>query len=347
MRPARPAFSLKKPIAPRTFGGDAETLVTRESLAPDRAFPLVYRPRVDDLDLDRWLETNRTRLMEELHRVGAILFRGFSIPTPEAFQDFAAKVCPDLYRNYGDLPRENDTIYKVTPYPHDDTILFHNESSHMGSWPLKQLFYCHEPAAAGGETPIVDCRVISREMDPALLEKFERLQLKYTRNFIPKLDVRWQDFFRTEDPAVVEEKCRANDWHFEWKPGGQLTLHQHSPAVTTHPVTGEKIFFNQIQLHHIAFLKPHIRQSLLEMVPEADLPRNVYFGDGSVLEDQVVRDIEALYWKHAAEFTWQAGDVLIVDNMLVSHARKPYQPPRKMNVAMGDMQTAVDRVAAG
>ena len=37
------------------------------------------------------------------------------------------------------------------------------------------------------------------------------------------------------------------------------------------------------------------------------------------------------------QFQWREGDVLMVDNMLVAHARNPYQGARKIVVAMGEM----------
>lgn len=36
-------------------------------------------------------------------------------------------------------------------------------------------------------------------------------------------------------------------------------------------------------------------------------------------------------------FDWQRGDVVMLDNMLAAHARDPYEGPRKIVVAMGDM----------
>jgi len=33
-------------------------------------------------------------------------------------------------------------------------------------------------------------------------------------------------------------------------------------------------------------------------------------------------------------FSWQRGDLLMVDNMLVCHGRRPFTPPRKILVSM-------------
>ena len=99
------------------------------------------------------------------------------------------------------------------------------------------------------------------------------------------------------------------------------------------------VFFNQLQLHHVSCLQPEVRKSLLSMVKEEDLPRNVYYGDGSPIEDSVLQEIQEIYWKLAVSFQWQPGDVLMLNNMLTAHARNPFVGQRKIVVAMGEMMT--------
>lgn len=44
-----------------------------------------------------------------------------------------------------------------------------------------------------------------------------------------------------------------------------------------------------------------------------------------------------LYEACAVRFDWQKGDVILLDNMLAAHARDPFEGPRKIVVAMGEM----------
>jgi hypothetical protein len=104
------------------------------------------------------------------------------------------------------------------------------------------------------------------------------------------------------------------------------------------------LFFNQIQLHHISCLDPEMRASMLSMFHEEDLPRNVYYGDGTPIEDSVVAEISALYDQQAVRFQWQAGDVILLDNMAVAHARDPFKGSRKILVAMADVVTQKSQV---
>src|SRR6185503_18963441 len=102
----------------------------------------------------------------------------------------AQAACPDLFGEYGDLPREgvSGRVYGSTPYPADQTILFHNESSHLARWPMRIFFHCLEPAARGGETPLVDGRRVLAGLRPELRESIRRRRLMYVRHFIPGVD---------------------------------------------------------------------------------------------------------------------------------------------------------------
>jgi alpha-ketoglutarate-dependent taurine dioxygenase len=312
---------------------------------PGERLPLSISPAVPGLDLLEWARSNRDWLREKLLHHGGIHLR-FGIDSLETFEQFALTQVTELFGEYGDLPRAGTTsgkIYQSTPYPEDQAILFHNESSHMHCWPMRIMFFCVQNAQQGGETPIMDCRKAYDEMDPAIRQKFEDLGVMYVRNFTDGLDVSWQHFFQTEDRTLVEKYCRAAGIICEWKPDGGLRTRQIRDAVKLHPDTGEKIFFNQIQLHHIAALAPKVREALQSMFSEEDLPRHVHYGDGSPIPNEVMDYIGDFFNRIAVVFPWQEGDIIMLDNMLTCHARNPYVGPRRITVAMGEMAGRVVR----
>jgi hypothetical protein len=90
-------------------------------------------------------------------------------------------------------------------------------------------------------------------------------------------------------------------------------------------------------LHHISCLDAATRASLLSVFGKENLPRNVYYGDGTPIEDSVMEEIQAVYAQAAVSFPWQAGDILMLDNMLAAHSRNPFIGSRKIVVAMGEM----------
>jgi hypothetical protein len=296
------------------------------------------------VDIAAWAADNRAFLVQSLYAHGAVLFRGFGLATAEDFERVASAIVPELFGEYGDLPREgaSSRVYGSTPYPADKSILFHNESSHLPRWPLKQFFFCVKAADTGGETPILDCREVARVLDRKIFDRFADKGLVYVRNFCEGIDVPWQDFFKTTDKAVVEKKCREDGMECEWVKGRQLRIKQRGRAVAKHPVTGDTVFFNQVQLHHPYCLDPATRKSLVALFKEEGLPRNVYYGDGTRIDDATMAELDKLYWKTAKAFPWKSGDIIMLDNMLVAHARKPFTGQRKIVVAMGEMVNAVD-----
>jgi Taurine catabolism dioxygenase TauD, TfdA family len=301
--------------------------------------PLVLSPARAGVDLGMWLALHQSQVEEDVTSYGAVLFRGFELSGPQEFERVAAAAAgADLFGEYGDLPRESvsDKIFSSTPYPESLRIHFHNESSHMRSWPMRILFFSYVVAREGGATPILDCRKLCDALDPDLVDEFDQKGLLYTRNFSEGVDVAWQQFFGTADPAQVESACARTGTRCEWLDGGAtLRTAQPAKAVRRHPVTGERVFFNQVLLHHPAALPADVRDALgiLWGVPEA-FPRNVTFGDGTAIPDSVICSLIEEFDRHAVSFPWRENDVIVLDNMLVSHGRAPYVPPRKVLVAM-------------
>jgi alpha-ketoglutarate-dependent taurine dioxygenase len=329
---------------PKSVSLSTLELVKTSYLSADHKLPLVISPAIVDADLTAWARLNRQFIDEQLVRHGAILFRGFGINSTIAFQHFAEAVCDSLYDKYGDLPRESQggKVYGSTPYPAAETILFHNESSHLHCWPMKILFHCVTAARRGGETPIVDCRRMFSRLSAVCREQFTQNKLLYVRNFAEGLDVNWEDFYRTRQRDEVERQCRESDTQWEWKRAGGLRTRQIREAVRRHPATGEHVFFNQVQLHHVTCLQQEVRRSLQSMYSEEDLPRNVYWGDGTAISEEVIDEVGRLYQEEAVSFEWEQGDVLLLDNMLVAHGRKPYEGERKIVVTMGEMRSEED-----
>ena len=317
---------------------DVSRLVDTKTL-DGNSMPLIVSPAVDGVDLAEWVANNREELDGYFDAHGAILFRGFALNDASDFEKVASGIVPDLFAEYGDLPPEgtSERIYHSTPYPADKMILFHSESSHLPKWPLRQFFFCIRPAEEQGETPLLDNRRIVHELDGEIVRDFEEKGLLYVRNFSPGIDVSWQDFFKTEDRGEVERMCADEGMECEWKDGDSLRISQRGPGVTYHPRTGEKIWFNQVQLHHVSCLDAETRESLRLLFDEEDMPRNVYFGDGSVIPDATVDRISEVFEQLCVELPWEKGDLIALDNMFVQHARRPFKGERKILVAMGQM----------
>lgn len=301
------------------------------------ALPLVVEPDACGCDPHQALAQVQACVHEHLERVGAILFRGFDFSGADSFHRFAAGFGDHLLNyEFGSTPRSSlgKGVYTSTEYPAHQRIALHNEQSYTRRWPMRIWFHCPLPASEGGETPIADSRLIYNLVDPAIRRRFNERGLMYVRNSGNGLDVPWQQVFGTEDRQQVQAYCQAHDIACEWRDDGELRTRQVCQATAVHPATGEAVWFNQAHLFHVSALEPQVRQTLLELVEPPDLPRNVYYGDGSEIEDSVLDEIRGVLDSQTVAFAWRQDDVLMLDNMLVAHARAPFKGPRKVVVAM-------------
>lgn len=282
----------------------------------------------------------RDAIEAQLLTVGGVLLRGFDVPSVDVFRAFAASFGhPLLSYEFGSTPRTEvgGGVYTATEYPAHQSIPLHNEQAYTRMWPMKAWFHCVTAAQERGETPIADSRAIYRRMPAAIRERFAA-GIVYVRNY-GEFDVPWQTVFNTEERSEVEAFCRKAGIEWQWKPDGELRTTQLCQAFETHPVTGETVWFNQAHLFHVSNLQPEVRESLEDMLGMDDLPRNTYFADGSVMPDGLLDEVRAVLNAETVCFPWQAGDVLMLDNMLVAHARAPFKGPRKVVVAMAESRS--------
>ena len=317
----------------------SEELIKAEPLQTGRVLPLLVRPALDGLDLVAWAEGHREFIETQLIQNGGILFRDFNVKSVDEFEQFIKTISGELLEyTYRSTPRTrvSGQIHTSTEYPADRSIQPHNEMSYARNWPLKIWFFCVQAAEKGGETPIADSRKIFQRIDPGIRQRFMEKKVMYIRTYGGGLDLPWEDVFQTQSRAEAEDYCRKAGIEFEWKGKDQLKTRQVCDAVTTHPKTGERVWFNQAHLFHVSSLTPEARESLLSVVDEEDLPRDVHFGDGSKIEDSMLDEIRGAYKQEAVLFSWQTGDVLMLDNMLTSHGRQPYVGARKVVVGMAE-----------
>lgn len=309
-----------------------------ERSGPESALPLVIHAEAPGQSLADAAASLRPRMDAALRSVGGVLLRGFSVPGVADFQQFAASFGHPLLRyEFASTPRSAESaagVYTSTEYPAHQHIPLHNEQAYTREWPMKIWFHCVTAAPVGGETPIADSRAVYRAMPQRVRALFEP-GLLYVRNY-GDFDLPWQTVFNTGDRAEVEAYCRRAAMRWEWKDDDGLRTTQLCQAVETHPVTGDKVWFNQAHLFHVSNLQAEVRESLEDLLGLDNLPRNVCFADGGQIGDALFAEVRAVLAAETVAFRWQPGDVLMLDNMLVAHARAPFQGPRKVVVAMAE-----------
>ena len=329
----------RRETKPKAVSLPTDRLIDVYPLDPARSLPLVITPAVPELSLPDWARNNREFIEDTLRKHGALLFRGFRMKGLADFQEYLDATAVELM-NYMEsaTPRTelSEKVYTSTEFPPHQHIALHNELTYVVTWPMKIWFMAITPAETGGETPIADVRRVFERLDNAIKARFMRKGWMLVRNFGDGLGLPWKTSFHLDDRADVESYFNRSRIQYEWKDEDRLRTRQVRPAVAQHPKTGEKVWFNHVAFWHVSSLPAEVREAMLSVFNEDELPYNTYYGDGSPIEDSIVQEIREAYAEETVVFPWQKGDLLMLDNMLVAHGRNPFSGERKVIVAMAE-----------
>ncbi|MEU7041036.1 TauD/TfdA family dioxygenase [Streptomyces varsoviensis] len=269
----------------------------------------------------------------------AVVFRDFAVPESELEPVLDLLLPNRLAYVHGNSPRTKvgENVYTSTEYPRELTISMHNELSYSARWPSRLLFYCAVAPGSGGATPVVDGVKWLASLEDEVRQAFAQ-GVRYSQNLHDGLGLgkSWQDTFETDDRDTVEAFLAGSAAEWEWKGDGSLRVSQVRPATVRHPVTGAEVWFNQSDQWHPAALGDETAAELAELLPADELPQSVTFADGSPIPGEYAIQVRDRGLAAAVDVDWRQGDLLLIDNVLVGHGRRPFTGDRKVLVAMTD-----------
>ena len=82
-----------------------------------------------------------------------------------------------------------------------------------------------------------------------------------------------------------------------------------------HPITGRRCWFNQIAFLNEWTLDPEVREYLVDTYGAEGLPFTTRFGGGDPIGEDVVQLLNEVYQANTMREPWQAGDLMLVDNI--------------------------------
>ena len=306
---------------------------------PEQALPLIISPKDSSLDLLLWGKENKEYIKSLINIFGGLLFRGFDSSSPDRFEQFIDNVSSEALKySERSSPRHavNGNIYTSTDHPEDKEIFLHNEQSYNVNFPMRIFFYCVTPASEGGNTPLADVRNVYNRLTPEIIDKFLKKQYRYSRYFWPMMGMTWQQAFQTADKREVETYCKSNQIHYKWIDDA-LSTYQLRPVAAKHPYSSEMCWFNHCTFFHISQLDEETQEMLICSFEEDELPNNTFYGDGISIEKEVMNALRSAYQMEKKEFSWQKGDLLMLDNMMVAHGRGSFKGDRKILVGMSEL----------
>jgi alpha-ketoglutarate-dependent taurine dioxygenase len=301
--------------------------------------------RVDTTDdAARWAAEHRDALGAAVVEHGSLLVRGLGLrdaaETEAAFRQLGSL----MSETEGFAPRRSHAqgVYSSSKWPPGQPMCMHHELSYRLEFPGLMLFACLIAPTDGGATPVADSPAVLHALPTELVERFERVGWVLIRNYNDEIGASFAEAFGTDDRRAIESYCRANAIEFEWQPDGALRTWQRRSAVVQHPRTGQRCWFNQIAFLNEWTMDPEVREYLVDIYGEDGLPFNTRFGNGDAIGPDVVQAINEVYEAHTARERWQAGDLMLVDNVRTAHGKEPFEGPREVVVAMADAVRLAD-----
>lgn len=316
-------------------------------------------------DTVRFVKKFRGRIDEALEERGAVLFRGFPMANPEDFDAFVkafdgyADLSYEKSMSFAVRTKLADRIC-TTNEGKSGGLVFHHEQAQTPLWPSHVFFCCQLPAKPGdgGETGIVSSPLVYKkltEKHPEFCSKLEQHGVKYTVFAGPEQDSSkgagrsWKSFFHASTKEVCESKMIAGGWEWEWGVGpsnatgdvGSDFLKCTTPVLEAVKLANgggggrlRKCFFNQLIATTANALEfSRVGDSTEGCDPLVDLPSQegiddcVRFGNGDPIPLEILLDAKHICEDLAVNVQWQKGDVVLLSNYLMMHARRPWNGP--------------------
>jgi alpha-ketoglutarate-dependent taurine dioxygenase len=317
------------------------TSVLGVDLSPGRP-PVLQAQAGDALG---WAAGHRDVLRDVVAEHGCVMVRGLGLHDVAGAGAVFRRLATGLMTEreaFAARERHPGGVYSSSKWPPNQQMCMHHELSYALEFPGLMMFACLTAPAGGGATAVADAAAVLAALPAELVQRFEREGWLLTRNYNEDIGASVADAFGTDDRGAVESYCRANAMGFEWQPDGGLRTRQLRSATVRHPVTGQRCWFNQVAFLNERTIDPEVREYLVDIYGADGLPFNTSFGGGDPVGEDVVQLLNDVYEAHTAREPWQAGDLLLVDNVRTAHSREPYQGPREVLVAMADAVRLAD-----
>jgi alpha-ketoglutarate-dependent taurine dioxygenase len=296
-------------------------------------------------DGPNWAAEHRDALHALVAEHGSVLVRGLDLRDAAEITAVFRRLSTRLMVEREAFARRQvyaDGVYSSATWPPKQPMCMHHELSYTLEFPGLMLFACLSAPSKGGATAVSDSPTVLNALPAELVARFERDGWMLTRSYNDEIGASVAEAFGTEDRSAVESYCRANAIGFEWQSDGGLRTRQRRSAVVHHPVTGQRCWFNQIAFLNEWTIDPEVREYLVDMYGADGLPFNTRYGNGDPIGEDVVQLLNQVYEENTVREQWQAGDLLLVDNIRTAHSREAYEGPREVLVAMADAVRLAD-----
>ncbi|CAI0651984.1 unnamed protein product [Colletotrichum noveboracense] len=284
---------------------------------------------------------------------GAILFRGFLLKDAGDFSKFVhAFGLPNLHREIGLSGKRttiSETVKTANEEPPTVRFYFHNEYGRSANFPGVLFFFSEKVPRQGGQTPLLSSLELYDILEKELPDFIRDLEKKGVigRQYYPsKDDPDWKrDSYDHEikegDTLEVQrakvERFLADRLHVEgeWQRDGSLVVLSRVPAIRRVASTGKLTFFNGLagvfgRMRDQQALDPPHRG------PDGRYHLPTTYGDDSEIPPEYLERLLEIGDEIQFLVPWEKGDVALLDNYTVQHARSPWVGERSLLISLWD-----------
>ncbi|TWT93023.1 TauD/TfdA family dioxygenase [Neorhodopirellula pilleata] len=334
--------------------------IDRQQTYPDSVFPHVIAYDRDaapamasdeaiDPRVRPWVFEHCEELLSLATRHGAVAFRDFPTKTVDAFDDFIQGLGLENFpydRSLSNAVRINRTprVFSANEAPPDVRIFFHHEMAQTPLYPRYILFFCEIAAAEGGATPLCRSDILFKRLTercPKFASDCESKGLQYT-NVMPDSDDpnsgmgrSWQKTLGVDSRDAAQARLDELNYSYQWLDNGCLRATTPPLPAVMEVSPGVKTFFNQLIAAYCGWKD--------ERNDPSDAIRH---GDGSRLDRDGVAVAIELSEELAYDHQWQVGDIVLLDNTVAMHARRPFVGTRKVLASLAEMRTHAFELAS-
>lgn len=297
------------------------------------------------------------KINEYLAKNGAVLLRGFGHVDPETLAKFIEAIGTnsnaEFFEQNGSTAQRTEVTSVLTTANEGSPsvrIHQHNEFSRFTVFPSTLFFVCTNNNSEGGETPIVHGGQFFEslyERFPAQTEELARRGLYFEQvwNLVSNNKTSWTDKFcfgrnlNKESEDLEQQKTKAEEIvrtkvspEFAWDADDNLVVHQRTDPIRIYDgISGDDaypVFFNSMATYY-AVVKSNSWSSTTT--------KPLKFNDEEPIPQDFLEAVLQTSIDLAFNHTWQEGDIVIVNNLQVSHGRLPWKNgERKVLVSMWD-----------
>lgn len=316
--------------------------IPEQKLINGYAFPLVVtaeesQTNFTEADFYAWVSEHKEALHEKLITHGAVLLRGFPVRSAEAFEKLLDHTD---YKNMpyigGAAPRNQVTASRIVTAneaPASEKIPFHHEMAQVPEPPGYIFFYCDIAPDSGGATSILHsgqaCKTFFA-LNPEFAEKVKNEGVQYTRVMPAETDTAspigrsWRETFKAKTRTEAEQGMQAAGMSWEWLDDDSVrTTTAVLPAIRFDEETDTEVFFNSMVAVYTGW--DDVRNVARKAVTTPD---------GAELHEGTITALIEEMDNLAVNFRWQPGDVLMINNHTVLHARQPFEGNRRILAAI-------------